>query len=163
MVSSLQSIESSNRPIIGSSCLGAGGRGRSPSYSPHPFRGAGRAGSVSRICSISASGRPRPLPPAPAQSAPKSICFFYLTKRKAQIQRMGSNGGSRGPIGTYFGCIWVTFLKLGDTKVTVWVAGLFLLLFLVAFRSGRREEKHGIYCVGHTLPTLIKSNVLHSF
>ena len=43
MVSSLQSIESSNRPIIESSSLGAGGRGRSPSDSPHPFRGAGRA------------------------------------------------------------------------------------------------------------------------
>ena len=31
MVSSWQSIESTNRPIIGSSSLGAGGRGRSPS------------------------------------------------------------------------------------------------------------------------------------
>ena len=40
------------------------------------------------------------------------------------------------------------------------------LMFLVAFnlfRSGQREDKHGIYCVGHTLPTLIKSNVLHLF
>ena len=36
-------------------------------------------------------------------------------------------------------------------------------LFSVAFRKGQREEKHGIYCVGHTLPTLIKSHVLHGF
>ena len=39
-----------------------------------------------------------------------------------------------------------------------------LLSSLVAvYRSGQREEKHGIYCVGHTLPTLVKSHVLCSF
>ena len=37
------------------------------------------------------------------------------------------------------------------------------LMFFVAFRSGQREDKHGIYCVGHTLPTLIKSHVSYSF
>ena len=36
------------------------------------------------------------------------------------------------------------------------------LMFLVASRNGQREEKHGIYCVGHTLPTLVKSRVLYS-
>jgi len=35
--------------------------------------------------------------------------------------------------------------------------------FLVAFRIGWREEKHGIYCVGHTLPTLVKNYVSYSF
>ena len=34
-------------------------------------------------------------------------------------------------------------------------------LFLVAFKTGRREEKHGIYCVGHTLPILVKGQVLY--
>ena len=36
-------------------------------------------------------------------------------------------------------------------------------LFSVAFRTGRREEKHGIYCVGDTLPTLVKGCVLYVF
>ena len=40
---------------------------------------------------------------------------------------------------------------------------VFFCLFLVVFRTGRREEKHGIYCVGHTLPALIKSHVLYLF
>ena len=35
------------------------------------------------------------------------------------------------------------------------------LLFPVAFRTGRREEKHGIYCVGQTLLTLVKRHVLY--
>ena len=37
------------------------------------------------------------------------------------------------------------------------------LVVLVAFRSGRSEEKHGIYCAGHTLPSLVKSHVLYPF
>ena len=40
---------------------------------------------------------------------------------------------------------------------------MFFSLFLVAFRKGQREEKHGIYCVGHTLPTLVKGHVLYLF
>ena len=36
-------------------------------------------------------------------------------------------------------------------------------MFLVAFRSGQREEKHGIYYIKHTLPTLEESRVLCSF
>ena len=35
---------------------------------------------------------------------------------------------------------------------------VFFSLFLVAFRKGQREEKHGISRVGHTLPTLIKKS-----
>ena len=35
-------------------------------------------------------------------------------------------------------------------------------MFVVAFGSGQREDKHGIYCVGHTLPTLLKSHVSYS-
>ena len=38
-----------------------------------------------------------------------------------------------------------------------------LCLVLVAFRKGQCEEKHGIYSVGHTLPTLVKGHVLYSF
>ena len=37
------------------------------------------------------------------------------------------------------------------------------LLFLVAFKTGRREEKHGIYCVGQTWLTLAKGHVVYSF
>ena len=37
------------------------------------------------------------------------------------------------------------------------------LLFLVAFRKGQCEEKHGIYLVKHTLFTSNKSYVLHGF
>ena len=56
-----------------------------------------------------------------------------------------------------------SFLKLCDTKVTKMGCRVFFSLFLVTFGNGQREEKHGIYGVGHTFPTLIESNVLHSF
>ena len=35
-------------------------------------------------------------------------------------------------------------------------------MFLVAFRNDQREDKHGIYYVGHTFPTLVKGHVFYS-
>ena len=50
-----------------------------------------------------------------------------------------------------------------DTNVRVCVAVYVFWGFLVAFRKGQREEKHGIYDVKHTLFTSTKSYVLHGF
>ena len=55
-------------------------------FAAPPSRGAGRVGQAVRISESENSGRPRPLPPDPAQSSPKSIICYpqNICKRKSE-------------------------------------------------------------------------------
>ena len=83
--------------------LGAGGRGRSPSDSPHPFRGAGRAEYFLQNLQSLSLEEPRPPPPAPQKTCLKVIRnLYFLTLKKHEketfkITKVATVKGLQGP------------------------------------------------------------------
>ena len=100
-------IESSNHRIIEFKGPAAGGEALHIRRTPSGELGV--LDLLSESAESEASGRPPPLPPAPTQSAPKSIIFLTSQNGRNKFREWAHSGGSWGSIGTYFGAIWITF------------------------------------------------------
>ena len=141
----------------------AGGRGEALRFAAPPSGGAGRVESVSRFSDSEASGRPRPCRRPLPKVLQNQRLFWPRKMSGTKSQKWLTIERLRGPLKhTLVPLDWYFFEELWYQSDSLGCRVGFSM-FLVAFRSGQRQEKHGIYYIKHRLPTFAESRVLCSF